>query len=264
MVLHIVDHLFPPLLAEVDVEVGHGDPFGVQEALEQQAEPQRVQIGDGQRPGHQRTGAGTPPRSHRDAVQLGPLDEVGHDQEVAGEAHLLNDPHLPFQAGPVFLLGRGGRDLLQAGLQPLTRLVRQFVGFRAAGARVEARQDRRPRRHQEGATAGDVDGVVAGLGQVREQVAHGGCGLEPVLAGDAAAVFLTGKGAVGDAQQGVMRLRLRRLGVVDVVGGDQGHVVGVGPFDQPRLGHRFLRQAVTLQLHVETVAEDAFHFSERR
>ncbi|MNN94446.1 hypothetical protein D3C81_2130670 [compost metagenome] len=85
-----------------------------------------------------------------------------------------------------------------------------------------------------------------------------------MLAGDAAPVLLTGEGAVGDAQQGVVRLRLRRLGVIDVVGGDQRHVVGVGPVDQATLGDRLLRQAVTLQLDVETVTEDALHLGERR
>ncbi len=46
--LHIGDHLFPPLLAEVDVEVGHGDPFRIQEPLEQQAEPQGIDAGNQQ------------------------------------------------------------------------------------------------------------------------------------------------------------------------------------------------------------------------
>ncbi len=116
VVLDVVDDLFAPLLTEVDVEVGHGDPFGVEEALEQQAEPQRVQVGDGQRPGDQRPGPRAPPRPHRDVMQLGPFDEVRHDQEVAGEPHLLDDPNLPFQAGPVVFLGRIGLVLLQPRL----------------------------------------------------------------------------------------------------------------------------------------------------
>ncbi|MNS44099.1 hypothetical protein D3C72_765340 [compost metagenome] len=85
-----------------------------------------------------------------------------------------------------------------------------------------------------------------------------------MLAGDAAPILLTREGAVGDAQQGVVRLRLRRLGVIDVVGGDQRHVVGVGPVDQATLGDRLLRQTVALQLYVESVAEDALHLFERR
>ncbi len=54
LVAHVADHLVAPVLAEIDVEVGHRHPLGVQEALEQQAEAERVQIGDRQRPGHHR------------------------------------------------------------------------------------------------------------------------------------------------------------------------------------------------------------------
>ena len=33
--LHIADHLFPPVLAEIDIEVRHRDALGVKKALEQ-------------------------------------------------------------------------------------------------------------------------------------------------------------------------------------------------------------------------------------
>ena len=65
--LHVGDHLLPPLLAEVDVEVGHRDPLGIEEALEQQAEAQRIEAGDQQRPGDQRAGARAAARAHRNA-----------------------------------------------------------------------------------------------------------------------------------------------------------------------------------------------------
>ncbi|MNI27398.1 hypothetical protein D3C73_811330 [compost metagenome] len=83
-----------------------------------------------------------------------------------------------------------------------------------------------------------------------------------MLAGDAAAVFLAGEGAVGDAQQSIVRLRLRGLGVIDVVGRHQGDVAGVGPFDQPALGLNLAGQAVALQFDVETVAEHPLHLGQ--
>ena len=49
--LHVLDHLFPAIHAKVDVEVGHRDAFGVEEAFEQQGIAQRVKVGDGQRIG---------------------------------------------------------------------------------------------------------------------------------------------------------------------------------------------------------------------
>ena len=59
--------------------------------------------------------------------------------------------------------------VLQPLLQPLAGLMHQFVGLGPPVAGVEARQDRRAGLDQEGAAPGDVDGVVAGLGQVGEQ-----------------------------------------------------------------------------------------------
>ena len=105
--LDVGDHLLAPLLAEVDVEVGHRHPLGVEEALEQQAAAQRVEVGDGQRPGDQRAGAGAAAGPDRDAVRLGPFDEVRDDQEVAGEAHLGDHADLVLQPRPV--AARGSR-----------------------------------------------------------------------------------------------------------------------------------------------------------
>src|SRR5690625_6229059 len=41
-----------------------------------------------------RAGAGATARAHADALLLGPLDEVGHHQEVAREAHVEDDGDL--------------------------------------------------------------------------------------------------------------------------------------------------------------------------
>ncbi len=59
--LHVVDHLAAAVLAEVDVEVRHRDALGVEEALEQQAKADRIEVGDGQRIGDQRSRAGAAP-----------------------------------------------------------------------------------------------------------------------------------------------------------------------------------------------------------
>ena len=84
---HVVDHRPPALVAEIDVEVGHGDPLGVQEALEQEAVLQGIDVRDLEGIGHQRPRAGAPARSHRDAVFPGEANKIPHHQEVAGVAH---------------------------------------------------------------------------------------------------------------------------------------------------------------------------------
>ena len=60
-----MDHFLAPILAEVDIEVRHRNAFGIQNALEQPAKPKRVEVGDGERAGHQRAGARAAARTHR-------------------------------------------------------------------------------------------------------------------------------------------------------------------------------------------------------
>ena len=119
LLAHVADHLVAPVLAEVDVEVRHRHPLGVEEALEQQAEAQRVEVGDRERPGDHRARARAAPRPDRDAAALGPLDEVGDDQEVAGVAHAGDHVELVAEA---LAVGRGvvrrrGRRRRQARLE---------------------------------------------------------------------------------------------------------------------------------------------------
>ena len=71
--LHVADHLVAPVLAEVDVEVGHRHAFGIEEALEQQAEADRIEIGDGERVGDQRAGAGAAARPDRECRAPSPI-----------------------------------------------------------------------------------------------------------------------------------------------------------------------------------------------
>jgi hypothetical protein len=96
----------------------------------------------------------------------------------------------------------------------------------------EAGQDRIALGHLEGAAAGDLDGVPEGLGQVGEERLHLALRLEVVLGGEAAAgLLLVHVGAFRDAEERVVGLEERFVGEVDVVGGDQRQVEGVGELD---------------------------------
>ena len=107
-VAHIGDHLVAPVLAEVDVEVRHRHALGIEEALEQQAEAHRVEIGDGERPGDERAGARAAARPDRNALRLRPFDEVGDDEEIAGELHLDDDVELEGEALVIVLRAKPG------------------------------------------------------------------------------------------------------------------------------------------------------------
>ncbi|VAL71025.1 Uncharacterised protein [Enterobacter kobei] len=76
---HVLNHLVAFFHAEVDVKVGHGDTFRVEETFEQQVKFQRIEIGNFQGIRHQRAGTRTTARTYRHAVILRPLDELHHD-----------------------------------------------------------------------------------------------------------------------------------------------------------------------------------------
>ena len=106
----VLDGLLPPVALDVDVDVGRTVALGRQEPLEQQPERHRVGVGDPEGEAHRRVGRRPPPL----AVDVGPaaeLDDVPHDQEVPGEAELLDHVQLVVDLGPGpgHLLGRPGR-----------------------------------------------------------------------------------------------------------------------------------------------------------
>ena len=97
-VFHVVNHAVAVGLAKVNVKVGHGYPLWVQETLEQQVVLQRVKVGNLQGIRHERARTRTTTWAHRATIGFGPLDEVTHDQEVAGKAHVQNRVQLKLKA----------------------------------------------------------------------------------------------------------------------------------------------------------------------
>src|SRR5262249_56598407 len=99
---HVADYAVALVLAEVYGEIRHRHALGIEEALEQEPPAQRIEVGDLERPGDQRTRARAAAGTNGNAVILGPLDKVGDDQEVAGKTHLLD--HVELVGEPVLVL----------------------------------------------------------------------------------------------------------------------------------------------------------------
>ena len=115
LVLHVIDHAIAPLLTKINVEVGHRYPLGVQKTLKQQIVLQRIEIGNAEGIGDQRTGARTAARPNRHAVVLCPADEVCDDQEVAGKAHLNDGLNLKLE--PLRVVGTHRIALARVGVE---------------------------------------------------------------------------------------------------------------------------------------------------
>ncbi|VCU09306.1 hypothetical protein RHODGE_RHODGE_02480 [Rhodoplanes serenus] len=259
--LNVVDHLAAAILAEVDVEVRHRHALGIEEALEQQAEADRIKIRDGERPGHHRAGPGAAARADRNAVPLRPLDEVRDDQEVAREAHAGDDAELVGEPLAIVLLGVAGRAAMRrealrqalGGTRPHGRLLVQ----RLAGLGPVVGQDGLAGARAIRAAPGDLDRRRQRLGEIGEQRRHLGPRLEAVLGGEMAPLGLGEQPPLGDAQQRVVGLVIVGRGEERLVGGDQRHARRIGEIDQRPLGGPLGLGAVTLQLDIEAVAEQA-------
>ena len=171
LLLHVANDLVTPLLAEVDVEIRHRHALGIEEALEEEPEAHRVEIGDGQRIGDERARARAAAGSDGNVVRLRPFDEVGDDQEVALIAHADDDIDLEGEALAVGLdLDALRRAMsLEAQAEPLLGLALQLLGLdlclRLLGlglggfaARHELREDGLLGRRAEGRAARDLDG----------------------------------------------------------------------------------------------------------
>ena len=189
---------------------------------------------------------------------LGPFDEIGNDQEIAGKAHLLDDAQFEIQTLVVFLDRNGMGDDLQPRLQPVAGLTAQFFHLVIG----EARQDRLVPGHGKGAASGDFDGVFNRFGQVGEQDRHFLGRFEIVVRRQPAArLGLVDIGALGDADQRVMGLEHRRLGEIDIVGRNQRQFQQIGKADECVLGrglgfHQLARFVlVTGQFDIKPVAK---------
>ena len=261
--LHVVDHLAAAVLAEVDVEVRHRHAFGIEEALEQQAEADRIEIGDGQRIGDQRTGAGAAAGTDRNVVGLGPFDEVRDDQEVARIVHAVDHVDLEGETLLVLLFRGAGRQAvnLQPPCEPLPGLalqLRRLLGFRVgarAGADRETRQDRLSRLRPKRAALRDLDRGGQRFRNVGEQHRHLGAGLEAVIGRELLAIGLGDQLAAGDAQQRVVGLVIVIRCEIWLVGRDQRQSLGIGEIDQAGFGAALLVDAVALQFDIEAIAE---------
>ena len=136
----VADHLVATTLVEVHVDVGHLDALGIEEALEQQAVAQRIEVGDAQAVRHHRAGRAAAAWPDADAVLARVADQVPHDQEVAAEPHRRDDPELVVDA-----VSHLGGDL---GRSAAPRRLRPADGGRCRG------RGRRGSRTGAGGTAG--------------------------------------------------------------------------------------------------------------
>ncbi len=131
----VADHLAAIPLVEVHVDVGHLTAARVEEPLEDQPVLQRVEVGDTEAVGDDRTGGTPPSRTDADPLLTGVSDEVPDDQEVGRESHLVDDPQLVIDSLPCLIRKRV--SVAAAGT-----LLDQFPQVGALGVTLRHRENR--------------------------------------------------------------------------------------------------------------------------
>ncbi len=232
---------------EVDVDVRHRDPLGVEEPLEQQAVLEWIDVGDAQREGNDRAGCRAASGTDRDPVVLGELDEVPDDQEVSAEAHRVDHRELDLEP-----LGRLGRHRVAVALaQPLLGQAAQVVDL-ARPVRRRVRRDQDPAELDlDVAALGDLDRRRQRLRPFRERIRHLGVVLEVELVRVEAQLRLGERRARLDAEQRAVGVVVLASEVVDIAGGDQRAAELAGDPDDALVDLVLFGDAVLLDLEVD-------------
>ncbi|OQA30784.1 MAG: hypothetical protein BWY57_02651 [Betaproteobacteria bacterium ADurb.Bin341] len=245
------------VLTEIDVKVGHRHPLRVQKTLKQQGIGEWIKVGNAEAVGDQRTGAGTAPRPDRNAVVLGPVDEIGDDQEIPWKAHL--DDGLALEIEPRFIFGalflaqrRIGIQLGQPFFQTFFRQIDKILVKAHAVRCREIRQEILAQRQLDIAALGDFQSVFQRLRQIGKERGHFGLTLEILLFGKRPRpARITQHITLGDTDAGLMRLKILTRHELDGMRRHQRQVQFTGQTGY-RL-HLSLLLRLTVALHFQII-----------
>ena len=173
---------------------------------------QRVQIRDGKCIRHQRAGARTASRPHRAAIVLGPVDEVGHNQEIAGKTHLDDDVQLKREALFIFRAPRVAlicirEKLQQPFLQAVGGLLAEKLLHALTFGHGKIGQLRLAEFQRHIAASRNFHGIFKCAGNIGKQRLHFLAALEILLLGELAhAARIAQNLAAGNAHARFVRL----------------------------------------------------------
>ena len=223
-------HLHPPGGLDVDVDVGQLVAQRRQEPLHQQPVADRVHVADAEQVVHQRAGARSA-GSRPDPQLLNEVHDVGHRQEVRGEAEPADHGQLVVQSAQGGWIA-GHPPSPEAGLAPVpqdllsvTGVIRQLREVHLTEAEVPLRVDRTPVRLVPGPSeqATSVVGQAGAAGHLRRHVGH-------LLAGQQRRL------GVGPVDMTGIQRHQPAAGVEDVRGGGVGTVGVTHHVGQHRTG----------------------------
>ena len=269
--IDVLDDLLAPVRLDVDVDVGWPVSFGGQKPFEQQPQRHRIGIGDAEHITDHRV-RGRPPTLTQDVRATTELDDVPHDEEVAGEPELFDDVEFMVELGIGVRAVHGaepGEPLGARGAVVTLRTVGDetaqihHLAERATVVALRTRVGRQTRSDQtqiEGAfeaearRRGDhpwVPGKSRRLFGPRPKMSEPAAGQPPV--------DLVQAGACPDCGERRSQTTLLRRRVVHVVGGDDLTPVAQRQLDERVVSCPVERIAVIPQFHRHVLASEGRH-----
>ena len=111
LICAIFYYLIAPRILDVNIDIGHANAIGVEEALKEQAVLERVKISNVECIGNDRPCGTTPAWPKDNPLALAPVDEILHDKEIPLIPHACHDTQL--HLSPLaHVISQGGDDLL--------------------------------------------------------------------------------------------------------------------------------------------------------
>ena len=250
LLVHVLDHLLPAVVLDVQVDVRRLGPFPGNEPLEEEVHLGGVHARDAQ--GEADGGVGRRPAAlAEDALAAAVLHDLVHGQEITLVLQLPDQREFLFQLGDLrfeFAAQAAGRALEGALLQVLDGR----LALRQALQRVAIAQF----PEGEGAAGGHLAGPFEGRRVVGEEAGHVLRPLERVLVVRPEEPPGRGQGhPLPDAGQHVLQGAPSGRMVEDLHGGHGGQAEPVRQFPQADLLQGLLRPAVPGQDHVQAVFE---------
>ncbi|KFM93090.1 hypothetical protein DJ90_2785 [Paenibacillus macerans] len=257
---HIGDHLVAALVAEIDIDIRHRHPLGIQKPFKQQVILDRVDIGDAQHVSNQAACRRSPARAGNDPAVVSEGNEIPNDEKIIGKSHLadhfqlITQPLLkPFPIRFVLPHVQMAVALLQPFFAQLSQIALRGQPFRN---RAVSRQNMAAEFQLKLAALGYFYRVGQRLGHMREQRGHLIPGFQVELVRvHFEPVFVVDRFAGADANEHILNLGVLPVQVMHIVGGRQFDPRLLRQLNKLEVYLFLLRQTVILQLQIKISAK---------
>ena len=264
LTLHIINDLFTPIIAEVNVEIGHRNTLRVQKSFKEQVVCNRVDIGDADAEGNKASGSRASAGSDGNIAILRKRNEVADYKEVGVKAHAIYNRKLVFKSvnidlSWVFIKIKSAacNPFLKSAVSVLTELVL----VREVVLRSKVGQVQTVKFKVKIALFCDFYRVIKCGGHIREKNFHFLTRLEVKLIGGKALGSAVGdNGICLDAHQGCLGIGILLFKVVDIVSCDEGYSLLFRNDFECHCDLSLLGDAVVLHLEVKVLAKYITHF----